>query len=318
MTMGKVMLNGEEIPITSRKMREISGFVFQEDVILSTMTVREAITMSANLRLPDSLPPKIRKERIDEIIEMLNLQSCAQTKVGDSIKKGISGGERKRTSIAMELITNPPVLFLDEPTSGLDTKNAYSVVKILHELAHLQGRTVIATIHQPSSEIFHMFDDLLLMSQGQILYYGPAIHAVEYFAERGFVCPQYTNPSDYFFMQVVNEPGSLLTQWKESKEYQDLLHDITVSKTTKAGIPKETLNQKASFINQFRYLLNRAGKNAWRNRMIMQAKLLQNTVVGLIVGLIYYNTDDKSIATQIQVILFLKIACRISMGRCTL
>ena len=301
MTSGKVMLNGEEIPITSRKMREISGFVFQEDVILSTMTVREAITMSANLRLPDSVPPKVRSERISEIIEILNLQSCSQTKVGDSIKKGISGGERKRTSIAMELITNPPVLFLDEPTSGLDTKNAYSVVKILHDLAHLQGRTVIATIHQPSSEIFHMFDDLLLMSQGQILYYGPASHAVEYFSERGFVCPQYTNPSDYFFMHVVNEPGSLLTQWKESKEYQDLLHDITVSKAITAGVPKEALNQRASFFNQFRYLLNRAGKNAWRNRMIMQAKIMQNVVVGLLVALIYHNTNEKSVATQIQV-----------------
>jgi ABC-type multidrug transport system ATPase subunit len=299
--MGKVMLNGEEIPITSRKMREISGFVFQEDVILSTMTVREAITMSANLRLPDSLSPKIRKERIEEIIEILNLQSCANTKVGDSIKKGISGGERKRTSIAMELITNPPVLFLDEPTSGLDTKNAYSVVKILYELAHLQGRTVIATIHQPSSEIFHMFDDLLLMSQGQILYYGPASHAVEYFADRGFVCPQYTNPSDYFFMHVVNEPGSLLSQWKESKEFQDLLYEITISKNITAGVPREALHQRASFINQFRYLMNRAGKNAWRNRMIIQAKLLQNTIVGIIVGLIYFNTDEKNIATQIQV-----------------
>lgn len=291
--LGHVQVNGEAISLDSRRMRDISGFVFQEDVILETMTVREAITMSATLRLPDSVT---HGERVGELIQLLNLECCADTRVGDTIKKGISGGERKRTSIAMELITNPPVLFLDEPTSGLDTQNAFSVVKILQELAHEHGRTVIATIHQPSSQIFHLFDDLLLMAQGQVLYYGPASDAVAYFAERGFVCPQYTNPSDYFFMHVVSQPSTLLVQWKESKEYSKLQEESSCG-----GVPREALHQHASFLSQFKYLMSRAGKNAWRNRMIIQAKLGQNALVGLLVGLIYYNTDDKSIAIQIQV-----------------
>lgn len=297
--LGQVQVNGEPLPLESRKMRDISGFVFQEDVILDTMTVREAITMSATLRLPEIVSRQERQQRTEELIKILNLESCADTLVGNTIKKGISGGERKRTSIAMELITNPPVLFLDEPTSGLDTQNAYSVVKILQELAHEHGRTVIATIHQPSSQIFHMFDDLLLMAQGQVLYYGSASEAVKYFAERGFVCPQYTNPSDFFFMNVISQPNALLVQWKESKEFAKLVENIDGE--IPSGVPKDALHKHASYPAQFQYLMSRAGKNAWRNKMIIQAKLGQNALVGLIVGLIYFNTDDKSIATQIQV-----------------
>jgi ABC-type multidrug transport system ATPase subunit len=101
--------------------------------------------------------------------------------------------------MAMEMVINPSILFLDEPTSGLDTFTAYSVVTTLKDLAS-QGRTVVATIHQPSSDIFMLFDDLLLLSEGRVVYYGEAKDAVSYFARAGYECPQYMNPSDYIFV----------------------------------------------------------------------------------------------------------------------
>lgn len=199
---GTVYVNGEDY--SGKKIKEISGFVFQDDVLLPTMTVREAIEQSATLRLPKSVSKMERARRVEDIIQLLHLEGCQNTKIGDSLKKGISGGERKRTSTAMELIANPPMLFLDEPTSGLDTFTAYTVIKSLKRLTR-QGRTVISTIHQPSSEIFHLFDDLLLLVDGRIVYCGPAAESMDYFARLGYPCPKYSNPADFYFMEVLRQ-----------------------------------------------------------------------------------------------------------------
>lgn len=199
---GDILING--VVCSKKKIKDISGFVFQDDVLLSTMTAREAIEMSATLRLPQTISKQERNELVDEIISLLNLQTCENTLIGSPLKKGISGGERKRVAIAMELIANPPMLFLDEPTSGLDTFTAYTVVNLLADMAHKQGRTVVATIHQPSSDIFNLFDDLILLQSGKVIYCGPAKDTVDYFTTLGFVCPEYCNPADFFFMNVLN------------------------------------------------------------------------------------------------------------------
>lgn len=111
--------------------------------------------------------------------------------------KGVSGGERKRTSIGVELITDPSLIFLDEPTTGLDSFTAMSVVETMKELA-LSGRTIVSTIHQPSSEIFDSFDRLMLMCLGKCIYFNEARFAVDYFANINYPTPDATNPADYF------------------------------------------------------------------------------------------------------------------------
>jgi ATP-binding cassette subfamily G (WHITE) protein 1 len=201
---GTILINDDDFS-ESGQMQEISGFVFQDDVLLPSMKVKEAIKMSALLRLPESVTKEERVRRVDEIIQILHLKKAAKTEVGNPLKKGISGGERKRTSIAMEIITNPAMLFLDEPTSGLDTFTAYTVCKALQNLAHRQGRTIVATIHQPSSDIFYLFDDLLILAEGRIAYYGPTEGCIEYFSDLGYPCPQYSNPADYIFMNILSD-----------------------------------------------------------------------------------------------------------------
>lgn len=301
---GRILVNGE--PWDGRRVRQISGFVFQEDILLDTMTVREAVYMSATLRLRDT-PEAERIALVDDLLKLLSLEHCADTMIGSSLKKGISGGERKRCAIAMELITNPPVLFLDEPTSGLDTFTAYQVVGTLQELAHGHGRTVIATIHQPSSDIYHLFDDLLLLAKGRVLYYGPADGAVGYFAARGHECPQYSNPADYFFMHLAGADARLLGAWLESAEHSSLEQTLALSydpgpkhQEHQVVEAEDLVRKRARLHVQFWFLLRRAVRNAWRNRMVFQVKLLQNIAVGLLVGLIYYDTDSKSVPTQVQ------------------
>jgi ATP-binding cassette subfamily G (WHITE) protein 1 len=164
---GDFFLNGNEVNI--KNIKQNAGFVFQDDVILRTMTVYEALLMSATLRLPESVSFIDKTNIVNEMISTLHLNKCKDTIVGDSTLKGLSGGERKRLSVGMEMITNPSIIFLDEPTSGLDTYTAYTLIESLKNLA-LSGRTVICTIHQPSSDIFRLFNRMILLNQGKIIY----------------------------------------------------------------------------------------------------------------------------------------------------
>lgn len=150
----------------------------QEDVLLGTLTVRETITYSAHLRLPSTMTEEAIRSHVEGTILELGLQDCADTLIGNWHLRGISGGEKKRLSIALEILTRPRLLFLDEPTSGLDSASAFFVIQTLRNIAG-DGRTVISSIHQPSSEVFALFDDLFLLSSGETVYFGEAKSAVE-------------------------------------------------------------------------------------------------------------------------------------------
>lgn len=178
-----------------RSFSAYSAYVQQDDILFQTMTVRECLEFAAKLKLPGNLDDKMA--RVNSIIAELRLNKCQNTKIGGPLIKGVSGGERKRTSIGVELITDPNLIFLDEPTTGLDSFTATSVMETLKDLARA-GRTIIQTIHQPNSDIFEMFDRLMLLARGKVIYFNEARLAVDYFASIGHKCPELSNPADYF------------------------------------------------------------------------------------------------------------------------
>ncbi|KAL6757501.1 ABC-2 type transporter-domain-containing protein [Haematococcus lacustris] len=205
---GSITVNGEKMD--GGKMRTMSGFVHQasfsaEDVILDTMTVREALLFAAQLKLPNDMPYAEKERRAMDIAHLLNLRKSLDSIVGSALEKGISGGEKRRLSLGMEMVTNPSILFLDEPTSGLDSFTAYKVVRILSSVAYKYGRTIICTIHQPSSEVFNIFDDTIILAEGQVLFHGPVQSMVPYFGALGYHCPTHFNPADYLFMEVLHQ-----------------------------------------------------------------------------------------------------------------
>ncbi|OIW08808.1 hypothetical protein TanjilG_16389 [Lupinus angustifolius] len=202
---GKVLLNGK----TRRLDYGGVAYVTQEDILLGTLTVRETISYSANLRLPATMTKEEVNNTIEGTIMEMGLQDCADRILGNWHLRGISGGEKKRLSIALEILTRPSLLFLDEPTSGLDSASAYFVVQTLRNIAH-DGKTVISSIHQPSSEVFALFDDLFLLSGGQTIYFGAAEKALEFFAKAGFPCPSRRNPSDHF-LRCINSDFDTVT-----------------------------------------------------------------------------------------------------------
>ncbi|CAK9163271.1 unnamed protein product [Ilex paraguariensis] len=146
---------------------------------MTTLTVREAVYYSAQLQLPDSMSKYEKKERADATIREMGLQDAMDTRIGGWSVKGLSGGQKRRVSICIEILTRPKLLFLDEPTSGLDSAASYHVMNRIIRLAQQDRRTIIASIHQPSSEVFELFQNLCLLSSGRTVYFGSTSAANE-------------------------------------------------------------------------------------------------------------------------------------------
>ncbi|TMW63035.1 hypothetical protein Poli38472_005653 [Pythium oligandrum] len=235
---GSILVNGKA---WSKAVAKHSCYVMQDDLFYANITVLEHLTFQARLRMGTRFSPQDREQRVAQIIRELGLTKVINTPIGDVQVKGLSGGQRKRLSFATELLTNPSLLFVDEPTSGLDSFMAETVVMQMRDLAR-RGRTVIATIHQPSSELFELFDKLFLLVDGSTVYNGRASESIPYFASLGLQCPAYMNPTDYFMKQLVvmdDNPGSkervhmLVSAWDErAKKSLDNGSALVSSSTT--------------------------------------------------------------------------------------
>ncbi|KAI9337955.1 hypothetical protein BDR26DRAFT_863348 [Obelidium mucronatum] len=199
--MGKVNRTGGELYINGEKTemhlyRKIVGYVPQEDIMIRDLTVRENVLHSARVRLPRNWTSSQINNHVDNVLRALNLSHVANSCIGDETTRGISGGQRKRVNIAMELAAAPLTIFLDEPTSGLDATSSLDVANILHSVASL-GLTIVAVIHQPRIEIFRKFDDVLMIAPGgRVAYLGPTNLAKQYFETLGFFFEPMANASD--------------------------------------------------------------------------------------------------------------------------
>lgn len=208
---GQVLINGiqrsERVPL-----RHLQSYILQEDHLLPHITVAEAMTAAATLKLGSTLTSQQRAVKVNNILEKMGLQSCCLT-----MCSRISGGQRKRLSIALELLNNPPVMFFDEPTSGLDSSSCLSCIGVLRSLAR-QGHTVICTVHQPSSRIFAQFDQLYVLAEGGCIYRGARYQLIDYLTAAGLRCPDYHNPADFVIEVASGEYGS----WTETLRHTTL------------------------------------------------------------------------------------------------
>lgn len=294
---GQVRLNGEAA--TPEQISEISGFVHQDDCLLATMTVRETVLFAARMRLPASMSSSKCVSRTNNAIRLLGLARCQHTIIGSAVDgtRGVSGGEKKRCAIAAELITNPSIIFLDEPSSGLDAYAAYSLGCVLQKLCQL-GKTVALTIHQPSSDLYNLFDDLLLLAGGAVVYWGPAHASVAYFGRLGYHCPQFCNPCDYYFLHVLNAPdkiASLHGAWHASKMHEDLESSFG-ARMKQNGIEELVASKQKSCVSpakKIALLTSRGFQNFFRNKMLLPARLIQALITAAVAIAMFWDVSEN-------------------------
>ncbi|XP_043722186.1 ABC transporter G family member 1-like [Telopea speciosissima] len=300
---GKVLVNGRK----QRLSFGTSAYVTQDDTLMTTLTVKEAVYYSAQLQLPDSMPKAEKKERAESTIREMGLQDAMNTRIGGWTVKGLSGGQKRRVSICIEILTRPKLLFLDEPTSGLDSAASFHVMNRIAGLAQQDGRTVIASIHQPSSEVFELFQNLCLLSSGRTVYFGPASGANEFFTLNGFPCPTMRNPSDHFlrtinkdFEQDIEQgPGTeamtteqaikiLVQSYKSSTTCQQVQRRVAEI-CKREGTPMVKKGSQAGFLTQSIVLTKRSFVNMFRDLGYYWLRFAIYVALCLSVGTIYYD-----------------------------
>lgn len=280
-----------------------SAYVMQEDVLVPTLTVRETLRYSADLRLP---PPTTQKERyaiVEQVILELGLKECADTRIETTAHKGCSGGEKRRTSIGVQLLANPSVLFCDEPTTGLDATSAFQIIRTLKRLAR-DGRTVIISIHAPRSEIWSLFDNVILLARGSPLYSGTVSESVAHFEQCGHVLPPFVNPAEFLIdlAAIDNRTEALeaasyvrvdnLRQIWRSRPSPDT-EEKQATRTPKLDGAEIGAMKKVSFRRQLRVLTSRTFKTTLRDPMGVAGSLLEAVGMAVINGWIFLRLDES-------------------------
>lgn len=303
---GYITANGELFP--SPKIR--SGFVAQEDLFFSQMTVKETLLMTAELRTSGS--SKGREEMVDSVIRRMGLSAVANTAVGDAKTRGLSGGEKKRLSIACELIARPQIIFADEPTSGLDAFAALQAIKALKDLTE-DGHTVIASVHQPRSSIFEMFDDLCILAKGQLVYFGEASQALGYFEKLGYSCPEHYNPAEFLAdLVAVDHSGaererdseqrieSLVSAWKATGLGGNAQKDDLLLSTQERSKRREGVLHKPAcgLPRQIALLLRRSWRQITRDRATAISRASSQLSSALVFSTIYWRMGRGQASIQ--------------------
>ncbi|KAH8248918.1 hypothetical protein KR032_004308 [Drosophila birchii] len=196
---GNIRVNGKPMDPSSERFRQMLCYIHQDDLLRPQLKVGEIMLLAAHLKLGFKVTKAYKMDLIKHILSLLGLDHRFNVHTAK-----LSGGQKKRLAIALELISNPPVLYLDEPTTGLDSSSCSSCVALLKKLAS-QGHTIVCTIHQPSALIFEMFDKLYTVVDGNCMYQGPVRELVPFLADQQLVCPSYHNPADYLLEVAVGE-----------------------------------------------------------------------------------------------------------------
>ncbi|KNA17322.1 hypothetical protein SOVF_080980 [Spinacia oleracea] len=325
---GSILANDKKL---TKQIQKRTGFVTQDDVLYPHLTVRETLLYCALLRLPNTLTKDDKMNVVDSVMGELGLHKCADTIIGNTFIRGVSGGERKRVCIGHEMLVNPSLLILDEPTSGLDSTAAHRLVLTLQGLARKGGKTIITSVHQPSSRVYQIFDSVLVLCEGRSIYFGKGNEAMSYF-QSVRVEPSFPmNPADFLLdlangishqADGVNERDRSNTKQALISAYNTVLAPtvnaacITLDnkkswmKTTVVGRtinPRQYIkNSILTWLSQFSILLQRSLKER-RHESFNSLRVSQVIAAALLAGIMWWHSDFRDIQDRLGLIYFISI-----------
>ncbi|CAF1082652.1 unnamed protein product [Rotaria sp. Silwood1] len=328
-----VRINGEKM---KKDISGVSGFVQQEELFIGSLTVREHLRFHSMLRLGKEFTKDERNNRVNEVLQFLNLTKSENTTIGiPGIVKGLSGGEKRRLTFATEILSDPPLLFCDEPTSGLDSSMAFIIVQAMRKLTD-QGKTIIFTIHQPSSEIFFLFDKLYLLAEGQLAYFGSLEKAPAFFRQFDLEIPRNYNPADFYIQQLAIYPKTreqnlaqidfICDGYESSPQYSRYMSEIVSLHSSNSEDDnnnffsrlfnrwyaadkqndindvdiqhKQSSRYKTNSFTQFRWLIWRNFVNFFKNPFEIRLRIILAIFVGVLIGLLYIRLKYDQTAVQ--------------------
>ncbi|KAL5982711.1 ATP-binding cassette sub- G member 5 [Asimina triloba] len=297
----------DQKPIDKAQFKKISGYVTQRDTLFPLLTVEETLTFSAQLRL--RLPPSQVAARVESLIQELGLSHVAGVRVGDEKLRGISGGERRRVSIGVDVIHEPRVLILDEPTSGLDSTSALQIIDMLKIMAEIRGRTIILSIHQPGFRIVKLFNSVLLLADGSVLHQGTTDQLQSHLRSMGLHPPLHVNVVEFAIDAVETFQLHQQQQQKQSSSHegsgrmgrsgkctlQQLFQSSKVldEEHIAEGIGELHCDFANSRMRETAVLARRFWKIGFRTRELFALRTFQMLAAGLVLGSVFYHRDDR-------------------------
>ncbi|CRG87425.1 ABC transporter G family member 5 [Talaromyces islandicus] len=315
---GESLVNNGKLD--SESFARITSYVEQEDSLIGSLTVEETLRFAADLSLPGDVSKDQRRERISTLLQTLGIQQQAKTLVGTPIRKGISGGQKRRVSIASQLISCPKILFLDEPTSGLDSTASFEVISYAKKLAVANKLIIIASIHQPSTTTFQLFDKLLLLSGGQTCYFGPVASIENYFGKIGFEIPAYTNPAEhlldlvsYDFHGGSGKTIQIQKAWSQAANNDSTLSNINESiqnpeqqQQQRVLAAEELVSRRPGLISITLSLLHRSWIKSYRDVVAYGIRIFMYMGLAIMMGTVWLrlSTTQESIQPFVNAIFF--------------
>ncbi|RUS80972.1 hypothetical protein EGW08_011247, partial [Elysia chlorotica] len=273
-------------------MRQKASYVLQADRLLPTLTVRETLTYMALMKLPGSLTHDEIDRKVQAVIELMGLKHVAESRIGGAMIRGVSGGEKRRISIGLQLLKDPEILLLDEPTSGLDSFTARNLVSTLANLAHKKGKLVLMSVHQPRSDIVNMLDKIAILTGGQLAYLGTPSQMVPYFTGIGYTCPLNENPCDIYLdvtsvdrrnptreKATLRQAQSICNSFSRSELQGNMINTITAGLNFHYNddydVTPSKRNDSLSWLRIFHCLLLRMNIHLWRERSAVVGRIFE-------------------------------------------
>ncbi|CAK4017284.1 ABC transporter [Lecanosticta acicola] len=315
---GAVLVNGKEIPLAAH--RVLSAFVEQEDTLIGALTVEETLDFAARLALAGRITRHESRTRVAQLIDAFGLTAQANTLIGTPIQKGISGGQKRRVSVATQLITGPRILYLDEPTSGLDSTASFEVMSFIRSVARRNNLIVIASIHQPSTKTLELFSKVLLLSKGETCYFGSVADVSQYFRGIEMPIPDLTNPAEHMLdltnadFNSADGPSRLqhiYEEWQSSERATDLQEQLNALDGPELQLRGEMCSpmkpvKHSNLISQVITLLHRSFIKSNRDYLAYWVRLAMYMGLSIMMGTVWLRLSDaqKNIQPFINAIFF--------------